>query len=285
MPAVTGKTGMTVNSVSFAKQIRAFAQEYNLEQGEELTNQMRLWCVDNGRNFPPSLNMHKAPSETSKDVKARLRLKGSDRALGKRAVDRGIREVVAPLTPLEIRRAIPLHGEMEGKVLVRSETTGAAWLARDNKFKKSASTSDLERQHLRFRAKGRVKKGAVPNSSIGNRTMVNKLHVKQAVFRKYRSKKQKQVGKLKGGWVAGIVRFGGKVPAKWVNQHRSGGSAGGKVDKAGNGSLWAVNKVLYASHHKRISDFNFKRRPSLAIKAMEKKAKALARDENRRRAI
>jgi len=214
-------------------------------------------------------------------VKSRLKLKGSDNALGKRAVGIGIAQGAVPLTGTEIKRIVPMHGKYEGKSLIRKEN-GAVWVTDTANVRRSASGSDIARRHSRMRnSRGRVKYAR--DRSFREMALVNKMHVPQAAYRKYLAKKQKRVGKLKGGWVAGLKYFGGtKSPPKWINQHSMWGSAGGTMSKSGNGRLWAVNKVPYASHHKWTSDYNFRRRPQLAVTAMEKRIEAEVRAENRR---
>ena len=282
MPSVTG---MTVDYIGFNKQIERFAKMYNLNIGEEMTNQMRLWCGDNIKNFPPALNMQKRPGESKKDVKLRLDFK-SDKAMGIHAVEVGIREVISPMTPVEVSTTKDLGGDLRGKKHVQSETTAAGWAVEDNDYNLSANMSAMEERHNRFRRKGRVPKGAARNTRAGRMTQVNKLHVKRAAFRKYKAKKQKTVGQLKSGWVAGLVKFGGKVPAKWISNGwvKNGSASPSKIGKDGNGTLWARNRVRYASSYKRISDYNLLQRPRLAVKAMKKKRDAMIRSENRRSA-
>ena len=84
--------------------------------------------------------------------------------------------------------------------------------------------------------------------------------------------------------MAGIARWGnGKLPARWISRHENMGRAWGNIDKLGNGRLYVVNKVPYASDYKKVLSYHLKNRRRLAEKRMDNVMRALVRKENQRR--
>lgn len=277
-------TGMKVERVKFDAEMKRFAREYNLNIGEEMTNQMRLWCGDNIKNFPPSVNMQKRAGEKKAGAKQRLDIK-SDQALGKRAIANDLTRILHPMTPVEISTTREMGPGMFGGKMRFETQKGKVWLVDADLYKEGASQTAIRTFHERHRVKnGRVTSAGTRTRNIGRWKSTRRLHVSEKSRKTYVTARQKKVGQLKSGWVKGLFRFGGKIPGKWISQGwMAHGSAGGQIDTSGDGVLWAINRVRYASDHKRTSDFNASQRPRLAIKAMKKKRDAMVRAENRRR--
>jgi len=274
---------MTVDTVDFRRQMAAFAKRYGLDVKDFVRDQARLMAADMVKAFPPSKQMLKGVTGagTGKEALGTLGVK-SEKALGDRAVERGIRTVVYPMTPIEVRRAVDIKGE-RGAKLLHNEKTGAPWAVLSANYRPDAGTSTIKRKHRANRVRGRVPRNAAPDGALGTLPMSNKLHVRRANFNKYVRDAKKSVGRLKGGWAGAVVRLGGKPGPRWIARHTSGGTANGAINDDGNGVINVMNRVPYASAYRRIVAGGVRLREKKAAKRLKYIMGKLVREENNKR--
>jgi len=280
---------LELNSRQFKRQIARFARDHNVMFRDVMYDQMRLYCLDLSRRFPPSKKLFSRSEFAA--IKTATGAK-SERRLGERAVEIGIKSTIYPMSPDELAWAnefgiSALKGMAAGKRMLKRKD-GTVWLVDAQIYKPNASPAELEKWHNRHRSTvtgktSREGKMHQWDRTIGRWKERRILHTTPSALSAYIKRKKKDVGKLKGGWVAGIMRFGGKLPAKWISRHASG-MAGGAISQSGNGVLWATNTVPYASRYKRVQQFALVvRRKDLARQA-KKRLRQLVSVENRRKA-
>lgn len=132
---------------------------------------------------------------------------------------------------------------------------------------------------------GRVKTPHPGSVKIGKWTFTKKPHVTKREFNAYVRKRQKSVGRMRAGWLPGILRFGAKRPATWVTRHgTSDGAARDMMKATGSGYLEMSNRVPYARRVASVVAFTARKRVTDLTKHLHKRLAKLADEENRRAA-
>jgi hypothetical protein len=143
-------------------------------------------------------------------------------------------------------------------VKVENRSTGAVHFVREENYDDSEESGTLAALHKRSRDnRGRVRKRRRSSvmQYVGNKLVIDKLHIQQYDKREYIAQKQSRVGLLKAGFARGMAHFAREVFSntrvpKWVarNMSASVGVGEGKVNPDnGRGGLSATNFVPYAS--------------------------------------
>jgi len=278
---------LEINSKQFRRQVQAFGKKHNVMFKTVMTDQMRLYCTDLARRFPPSKKLFgKSALAAFQSSVGKL----TDRRIGERAVELGVKSAIFVAKPRDLAFSQE-HGEeavrkfAPGKRLFKRHSDGAVWLVDETLFMPTADTATMETFHDGRRSKRTghtTRAGVGGDRTIGRWKSSKLMHVTESGLKKYLKLKKKSVGKLKGGWIAGIRRFGGKDPAGWIRRH-AGGSAGGQINDKGNGRLWAVNNVPYASRYRKVQKFALRVRRKDLAKQAKKRLRKLVQDENRRK--
>ena len=282
---MSSKSGMEVNAKQFRRQAKAFGHKHNIMFRTVMTDQMRLYVTDLARRFPPSKKLFGRGDLA--EFEGRVG-KLSARKIGERAVEIGAKSTIYAMGPEEMAFASEfgvggLQGMGAGKVPIR-RSDGTIWVVDANIYKPTASAAELEKWHNKHRSKrtGHTSREGLVNRwdrDIGRWKARRALHTRPSSLEAYIKHKKKDVGRLKGGWVAGIRKFGGKEPAKWVTRKASG-MAGGVITDKGRGTLWARNTVPYASRYKRVQKFALRIRRKDLAKQAKKRLKKLVETEN-----
>lgn len=126
--------------------------------------------------------------------------------------------------------------------------TGAVWKVesanRDPSGATLATFHDAQKN-----ARGRVRQRSRSREHDGKRVL-DKLHVRQSVARRYWSEQQKHVGRLKSGWNAAAIQL--RVPpAAWIRKHGVSRGTFRHIHGADVGHLEATNRVPYAENRLR----------------------------------
>jgi hypothetical protein len=124
--------------------------------------------------------------------------------------------------------------------------TGAIYGVDNKLYKPNASMGEMRAHHEKFRSKrtGRVTTAGSYDRTIGRWKFVDKMYVKHSRMNSYIRQRAKEVGKLKGGWAGGTVKWkGGKKPAKWIMNHAKTGNCIDRMKENGNGYLEIRNEV------------------------------------------
>jgi len=256
-----------VNMKRFRGDVDRFRRQSRQTFRDVMHSQMGLLCTHLMKLYPPaSTGALKAGG-------------GSPRSIGKRNVATGVSEVAAPVIMGAARKARPFEGHM----LYQDPSTEALWLVPNEDWSPESSIADVRSRH---RAAKRNRKGRPPksrNSKHKGFTVVNKLHVKRSVYRKYIRQAQGSVGKLKSGWVSGMVRFGRTPPAGWITDHASRMGASRVVaDTPARIDLRAVNKAAWADKYPSVVNFAIRTRSTDLQKHAMKRLRKDVREENRR---
>lgn len=90
--------------------------------------------------------------------------------------------------------------------------------------------------------------------TVGKFTFGTGMYTKRSKINAYIREKQKDVGKLKSGWITAAKKFGARIDA-WVNRHSAFGGSNGfaseNFDKStGSGEFISENSVSYIAPHK-----------------------------------
>jgi hypothetical protein len=127
------------------------------------------------------------------------------------------------------------------------------------KSAKAESVSQMRKIHKAARTKG----GGVSRKKVNRTTpdiaFKGKIIVYKSEYKKMKAELNRKVGHLKAGWVPALTFWAGKakapvkIPAYVLNQSKIG-YAGGSIDEKGNGSIEAVNNVVYSN--RRLSQDN-----------------------------
>lgn len=199
------------------------AKDFGLAVNFVTADQLRLWVLD------------------LMSPRVKVPAKGSH---GKRAVSDDIEEIIAPIPPYaEVIDAGDKHIiKIDGGPLWAVELGGV-----------TAGENIMDSTHARLRDnRGRVRRRGPKVSKRGALTFVNKLHVKQAAYRRFVRKKKADVGQLKRGWedalkkLSAFVNAGAATPPAWI---RKAPKVPGEAEtnmKDGNGRVSATNAVPYA---------------------------------------
>lgn len=211
-----GKSGLwIINAPQFKAAIDRAAASWGLRAGDLLRTEMRLWTEDLVKdqefNVPPSRQ-------------------------------RGVKKTTADI--FNLIQGIPSDArffERNGQMGIRLPN-GAVWFVPKELFKGAEYGTFGARQfHRAHRQFGR-------NPSL---PMNQRLHIRLAWLQKYVEEATDRVGRARAGWMPGVEHFkANKIPL-WMRKVKGRlakeGSAGGEVDLKGNGELWAINSVPYAS--------------------------------------
>jgi hypothetical protein len=122
-----------------------------------------------------------------------------------------------------------------------------------NKSARATTASQMRRIHKA----SRTRRGGVSRKKV-NRTTPDiafrgKVIVYKSEFNKLKRELQAKVGHLKAGWVPALEFWArksksvAKIPIWVMRQASKKGFAGGRIDETGNGSIEAVNAVVYAN--------------------------------------
>ena len=269
----TGAIEVDVNG--FRRQTVRILAEYGHDVGRFMEQLHTTWCKGLAKNFPPSKNMFSRVqwARLAQDMGA-----SSEQRLGKNRVKKDILKVFQPLGPSVVK----WQNEDRDAWIFKTRMGAVYGIDRDM-YRPNASNSELSRQHERYRGKnGRVTEAryggriSAINKPIGRWKFVDVMHVNRGRLNSFIRHKQKSVGKLKGGWVAGITHFGGKAPARWITRHAGGGTAWGRIDDTGSGALHTDNGIKYASSYARILRYTAR----MMEKHMQSKLTALMRKDS-----
>ena len=281
------KTGITVDTKGFAKQVDRLAREIGLTAKIVMRDQMRLWLNDLMKRFPPT---------GAKGLTATGKGSISASKQGKDRVAKDVRKVIVGVDDADMKEMrqgerIFLVHKTKG---VEFGGTGAIYGVDRDLYDRSASMSRIRAHHERFRRKsdGRVTEARAGSEkgrntlNIGRWKFVDKLHVKKSAQRRYIRERQKQVGKLKAGWLPAAQVFGARPPAFVRKQAtRLGSSSGlGTMNDSGDGFFEAQNNVPYAGRFGRIMRFSAKVRQRDLDAQLRKKFTRKINLENQRAA-
>ena len=260
------ETGITVNMRRFRGDVERFRRESRQTFRDVMRSQMGLWAEDLMKSYPPA---SKGPMRGGK---------GSPRAVGNKAVEAGVSEVAMPVIMGSVSKARPFEGHM----IYQNPETQAVWLIENGNWDPGASESTIRTRH---RAAKRNRKGKPPRSHNGEYksfTVVDKLHVKRATYRKYLRNAKKSVGKLKSGWVRGMTTWGRKAPAGWISNHAA--RTGSITQRYGstNIDLRMTNKNTWASQYPGVVNFTLRTRSRDLEKQAIKRLNKDIRRENQR---
>lgn len=131
--------------------------------------------------------------------------------------------------------------------------TGATWIATaDNNAMQQPDKAALVHAKARGR-KGRVSTSGRHTGKVNGMLRLDKLHLRQSAFRKYRRQVHKDVGRMKAGWIDAITQLSGfvgrvaRVPS-WLKKAPRTPGSGANINtiRAGSGYVEATNAVPYA---------------------------------------
>jgi hypothetical protein len=147
--------------------------------------------------------------------------------------------------------------------------SGAVYLIDKNFYMPSASKSDMEAIHKKYRLKnGRVSRAGQNDLQIGRWKAKNKYFVRDGVLRSYVSSVKKRVGSLKASWIPALEYFAKKTNgamrvSAWIANQKREGTFRDNVNQTGNGSAVATS---FAHHSQGI-------RPDMITKIQEMRNK------------
>lgn len=221
------EAGISLDRARWKRELDEFERRTGLDRAWVLRNSFRMLVNDLVRfTYPKNLKQ------------------------GKNRVSKDLRKIFVPITD----QMKLLEGEVIGDQAVAFKTkTGAVYGVDRDLFRPGASTEMMRPHHQRYRRKdGRVTSARGGSEqgrntlNIGRWKFVDKMHVPERTFRKYEREVWGHIGRLKAGWLAAVVKFGGKA-GEFVRRHSlREGSATDALDQRGNGYLEAVNRVPYA---------------------------------------
>ena len=147
------------------------------------------------------------------------------KAQGNKTVKNDIMKIVDVASEGLIRRVIENTGSGDSK---------KTWL----------NDSGLKEFHRKSRTKnGRVSTAGDRTRNIGRWVARDKMVVPEKVRKSYIRKVQRNVGRLKAGWLPTLARFpsvGGRKPAKWITDHNSGARGSASIIGAGSPKVFSV---------------------------------------------
>jgi hypothetical protein len=166
-------------------------------------------------------------------------------AQGKRAVLSDTLNAFASIPP-----SVKIYGPGRGNYVVYRARGGAKWASREADYLLDASDATLRARHRSVRnSRGRIMRKR--DGRLGGLALHYQAHVRRDRLRAFIRKKQDAVGTLKAGWLpaldhyAGLAKVSPRVSAV-LRRKLQIGDAGGRIDRTGNGEIWADNDVRYA---------------------------------------
>jgi len=241
--------GITVDVRGFTRDMKTFAEQYGVEVGIVMRNQMRLWGEDLIRNTPHKNAKRKAVNAA---IKSQLE---------------GIFGRMRP-GPLRWFRQKLMAGDFGGNLAIFDEIDMAA----HHKANRNPRTGE-----------SRSISGAV---KLGPWTFSRKPYVTTAQFNKYVRTVQERVGKARAAWLPMAKRWGGRSPAEWILRHKSTsrGSTTDLFKTDGSGYLEGRGVFRYnANKMESTSKFTARKRQTDLEKHLKKRIRAVVAAESARR--
>jgi hypothetical protein len=164
------------------------------------------------------------------------------KAQGNKTVKNDIMKIVDVASEGLIRRVIENTGSGDEKKTWLARKDGTPYLIEWERAQ--LNDSGLKEFHRKSRTKnGRVSTAGDRTRNIGRWVARDKMVVPEKVRKSYIRKVQRNVGRLKAGWLPTLARFpsvGGRKPAKWITDHNSGARGSASIIGAGSPKVFSV---------------------------------------------
>ena len=226
--------------------LKKLSSSYGVPIRYIVTDQMRLWVQD---LVKPTVTVPRT------------------KAAGRKAVSKYIAQIFAPIPPGSV---VHEHGTMD---VIRPKGKGV-WAVNNVDYWPEGQVAGMRNIDKKLWNKaGRIQKRP-RKVKMNGYTNIDKIAVKQATYRKYKRLMQKEVGRMKKGFIPALNTLGQAVnaPGRYPSWLRSAPvTHGGEANIAlreGSGYVEAVNPVPYAedryeswlssTRRKRLKDINGK---------------------------
>ena len=240
------------NAESLKRDLGLISRSFGVNIEFICNDQMRLYCADMVRRSQPTARRASGDVKKGTDVASM-----SAKKIGERRVAIDINMIVLGMggTKYEYSEQKDSDGEF---VKMENRSTGAVHFVREENYDESGELGKVRERHKRSRDnRGRVRRRRRSSTVqlVGNKIVINKLHIQQHDKQRFIEQQQSRVGLLKAGFARGMAHFAREVFSntrvpKWVarNMSASVGVGEGKVNPDnGRGGLSATNFVPYAS--------------------------------------
>jgi hypothetical protein len=214
---------ITMDRSKFKAGVKALEKTYGTTAAGVMRKQMSIFAGQLVKRYPPNT-----------------------KSVGRTAIENDLKRIM-----------IPMPKENEGTLTRWQDTLESIHDVFDDT---GTRIQDWHKNHMDRRTH-RVTRSIRTRRFVGGRDFSDKLHVRERDFKKYVNRVAKNVGTLKGGWVAGVNRWaGGAKPPAWVGGKSSNGKAIDRMKDNGSGYLEIRNNVQGSARWKRIDKFVAKSR-------------------------